>query len=260
MAHTRVSPPAIAARGHYASRLKGLRRGGRHERATRLPSQALQGGNQPRALGNPSSEVPAVYIVDDEPGTRESLSYFLGALGLRTEVFDSPRSFLKQYAPGAPGCLILDLRFPEMSGFDLLEHMHEHAIELPTLVLTGYATVALTVRAMQAGALEVIEKPYADQLLLERVQKAFAIDRDRRRARAERQAARERIERLTPREREVAAGIVCGKPTKKIAAELSLSAKTVEAHRKRVMDKSGVGSVPELVRIWDLSRSSRSRS
>lgn len=203
---------------------------------------------------NRGSEGPVVYIVDDEPCTRDSLRFFLEPLGLRTEVFDSPRTFLAHYALGAPGCLILDLRFPEMSGFDLLEHMREHDIELPVLILTGYATVPLTVRAMQAGAFDLFEKPYAAQLLLESVQRAFATDRERRRERAERQAAQERINRLTTRVRQVAAGIVSGKLNKTIAGELSVSVKTVEAHRKRVMEKTGAGSVAELVRIWDLSR------
>lgn len=203
------------------------------------------------AVGN---DDPVVYVVDDEPCTRDSLRFLLEPLGLRTEAFDSPRTFLAHYALGAPGCLILDLRFPEMSGFDLLEHMREHEIELPVLILTAFATVPLTVRAMQAGALEVFEKPFTDQLLVERVQRAFAIDRERRRKRAEQQASRERIDRLSTRERQVAAGIVSGKLTKTIADELSRSAKTVEAHRKRVMAKTGAGSVAELVRIWDLSR------
>src|SRR5262245_32564158 len=201
---------------------------------------------------NSDSEVPVVYIVDDEPSVRESLQFFLGEIGLKTEGFESPHAFLDHYLPGTPGCLILDLRMPDMNGFDVLAQMRERGIELPVLILTAYATVPLTVRAMQAGAIEVFEKTHADQmLLLERIQHAFEVDRKRRRNRIQQLAARERIDRLTDRQRQVAARMVEGKLTKTIADELSLTAKTVEVHRKAVMVKTGAGSVAELVRIWD---------
>lgn len=203
---------------------------------------------------NRGSYCPVVYIVDDEPSTRHSLRFLLEPLGLKTELFDSPQTFLASYALGAPGCMILDLRFRDTSGFDLLEHMRQREIDLPVLILTGFATVPLTVRAMQAGAFDLFEKPYVPQLLLECVQRALAKDRERRRERTEMQAAAERVADLTARQREVAAGVVCGKLNKEIAEELGLSEKTVEVHRRNVMKKTQVGSVAALVRIWDLSR------
>ena len=205
-------------------------------------------------LDDSSSETSVAYIVDDEPSVRESLQFLFSGLGVKTEAFESPRVFLEQYVPGAPGCVILDLRMPEMNGFDVLAHMRERRIDLPAIILTAYATVPLAVRAMQAGAIEVFEKPQADQtLLLERVQHAFEVDRTRRRGRARQQAARERIDRLSPRQRQVAELMVQGQTTKHIADELSVSVKTVEAHRKAVMDKTGAGSVAELVHIWNLA-------
>lgn len=249
------APRVVAARSRNASQRKQVRRGGRRERSTKAPGRAARVGRDPsRTAGSPGEPLPVVYIVDDEAGTRDALRYLLGSLGLRTEGFDSPRAFVDRYVPGTAGCLILDLRFPEMSGFDLLEHMRAQEIELPVLILTGFATVPLTVRAMHAGALEVIEKPCDDQTLLELVQRAFAIDRDRRRERFEWQEAQDRIDCLTPREQQVAAGVVSGKSSKAIAADLSVSEKTVETHRRRVMEKTRVGSIPELVRIWDLCR------
>ncbi|MFN0142271.1 MAG: response regulator transcription factor [Mycobacterium sp.] len=204
-------------------------------------------------LDDSCSKPSVAYIVDDEPSVRESLQFLLGGIGVKTEAFESPRVFLEQYVPGTPGCLILDLRLPEMTGFDVLDHMRERHIDLPTIVLTGYATVPLTVRAMHAGAIDVFEKPHADQSLLEGVQHAFAVDRIRRRERAQQQAARVRIDRLSPRQRQVAELMVEGQPTKNIADELRVAVKTIEAHRKAVMDKTGTGSVAELVRIWNLA-------
>jgi len=203
---------------------------------------------------NRDSDRPVVYIVDDEPSIRNALRFLLEPLGFKTELFDSPRTFLASYALGAPGCMILDLRFQDTSGFDLLEHMRQREIGLPVVILTGIATVPLTVRAMQAGAFDLFEKPISPQLLLECVQRALAKDRECRRERTEMQAAAERVADLTARQREVAAGVVCGKLNKEIAEELGLSEKTVEVHRRNVMKKTQAGSVVELVRIWDLSR------
>jgi FixJ family two-component response regulator len=201
-------------------------------------------------LDESHSGTPVAFIVDDEPGVRGSLQFLLGGIGVKTAAFESPRRFLEQYEPGTPGCVILDLRMPEMGGLDVLAHMRERHIDLPAIILTGYATVPLTVQAMHAGAIEVLEKPHADQTLLERVQQAFEVDRIRRRERARQQASRERIDRLSARQRQVAALVVEGQATKNIAGELSVSIKTIEAHRKAVMDKTGAGSVAELVRIW----------
>jgi FixJ family two-component response regulator len=201
--------------------------------------------------------VSVVYVVDDSQGTRESLRFLLNSVGIAVEVFESPALFLERYRPGAPGCLILDLRFRDMSGFELLQRMSSDGIELPVFVLTGYATVPMTVRLMQAGALEVIEKPFDPELILERVREAFAIDRRRRSRREKCQWAQERITALTLRELQVAQGIVAGKLSKVIAEELSVSPKTIEAHRKRVMVKTGARSVPALVRMWDLAHRRR---
>lgn len=205
------------------------------------------------SLDGSSNASAVAYIVDDEPSVRDSLQFLLGSIGVRTEAFESPRLFLEQYVPGTPGCLILDLRLPEMTGFDVLEHMRERHIDLPAIILTGYATVPLTVRAMHAGAIEVFEKPHADQALVEGVQHAFAVDCHRRRERDRQRAARARIERLSPRQRQVAQFMIDGHATKYIADELSVAVKTIEAHRKAVMTRTGAGSVAELVRIWDVA-------
>lgn len=138
-----------------------------------------------------------------------------------------------------------------MTGFDVLDHMRAHHIDLPAIILTAYATVPLAMRAIHAGAIDVLEKPHAEQTLLECVQDAFAIHRIRQQKRARQHAACARLDRLSPRERQVAALMVEGHATKHIAEQLRVAVKTIEAHRKAVMDKTGAGSVAELVHIWD---------
>jgi len=173
----------------------------------------------------------------------------LESVGLRVETHASARAFLDSYDPERPGCLVLDIRLPGMGGLDLLTQLRERAIALPTIVVTAFGDVRTTVRAMRHGAIDVMEKPFADQVLLDRVQQAIELDRHARVADAKRRAAVALFARLSRREREVLALVTAGKPNKSIAAELGVAAKTVEAYRAALMRKLCVGSVAELMRL-----------
>jgi len=191
---------------------------------------------------------PYVYVVDDDQSVRNSLQWLLESVGIRTRVFADARSFLDTYQPGSPGCLVLDVRMPGMSGLDLQQQLRELEIDVPVIIVTGHADVPMAIRAMKDGAVDFIEKPYSDQILLERIQAALASD-------VQEQARRERVARiranfdhLTFREKQIFERIVAGKPNKAIATELSISVKTVEVHRSRLMSKMQAGSLSELVK------------
>lgn len=189
---------------------------------------------------------PTVFVVDDEQPVCESLRWLLEPLRLNIETYASARNFLSVYDPARPGCLVLDVRMPRMSGLELQEELSARQIRLPIIMITGHGDVPMAVRAMRAGAVDFIEKPFNEQTLLERIQHALAADARQRREDAECKAVRERIKALTAREREVLERIVAGKSNKLIASELGISTKTVEAHRAKVMEKMGAHSVAEL--------------
>ena len=195
-----------------------------------------------------STLTPIVYIVDDDPAMRSSLRWLIESVGLTVRTCASAQEFLRTYQ-GDPGCLVLDVRMPGMSGLDLQAELAARRIEIPVLIVTGYAEVALAVRAMKGGAFDFIEKPFSDQALLDRIRAAVALDEESRRHRAARQEVAARLRLLTARERDVLTRVVTGKSNKVIAAELQLSTKTVEVHRSHVMEKLKADSLADLIRL-----------
>ena len=188
------------------------------------------------------SEEAAVFVVDDDPAVRDSIAMFIRAEGLEVRTFDSARSLLAEWERCKPGCLIVDLRLPGASGLDLQERLAGDDNAPPIIFLTGYGTVPAAVRALKAGAMDFLEKPFDPAVLLALVREALARDRARR-------ADIRRLDALTRREREVLGKVVEGETNKVIAANLGISVRTVELHRARGMRKLGVRSVAELVRL-----------
>ena len=194
----------------------------------------------------PSS--PVVIIVDDEAAVRESLDSLFHSIGLRTLLFASPAELLQGLIPDAPGCIVLDVRLPGISGLDFQCQLTSHGIELPIVFMTGHGDIPMSVRAMKAGAVDFLSKPFHDQDMLDAV--AVAINRDRK-GRTETAALsdlRARYETLTQREREVMTHVVSGLMNKQVAGLLGLSEITVKIHRGNVMRKMGVRSLADLVR------------
>ena len=192
---------------------------------------------------------PTVFVVDDDRAMRESLSWLLDSVGLHVRSYATAADFLADHDPAQPGCLVLDVRMPGMSGLDLQAELARRGVELPTIVITGHAEVSMAVRAVKSGAIDFIEKPFSDQLLLDRVRQALEIDRQAREVRSRREDARRRLATLTAREREVLNLVVAGRANKEIAFELGVSPKTVEVHRAHVMSKMCVDSLAELIRV-----------
>lgn len=192
---------------------------------------------------------PTVFVIDDDPAMCSSLRWLLQSVELEVETYPTAEEFLGAYDSQRPGCLILDIRMPGMSGLNLLEELPARGITLPAIVITAYAEVATAVRALKAGAVDFLEKPFSDEVLLERVHQAIETDREAREVQALRADVTARFASLTPREREVMELVTAGKANKVIAAELGLSPKTVEVHRAAVMDKMQADSVAELVRF-----------
>jgi len=192
---------------------------------------------------------PSVFIVDDDEAVRSSLRLLIKSVGLIPTALGSAREFLEKYDPAQPGCLVLDVRMPQMSGLELQEHLNRHGAVIPVIFITGHGDVPMAVEAMQAGAFDFLQKPFRDQDLLDRIQKALEKDRANRAVLNERSLIRERLESLTPREREVLDMVSSGKPNKIMAADLGVSQRTVEIHRARVMEKMGASSLAQLVRM-----------
>ena len=190
-----------------------------------------------------------VFIVDDDQEVRQALALLMESVGLQVATFASGNDFLQQFDPGQPGCLVLDVRMPGMSGLELQARLAAEIIHPPVIIITGHGDVPMAVRAVQAGALDFIEKPFNDQALLDSVHRALDLDA-RQRGRASKLAEiRARLETLTPREQEVMKMVVAGKRNKVIAFELSVSQSTVEAHRARVMEKMQAASLSDLMRM-----------
>jgi two-component system response regulator FixJ len=192
---------------------------------------------------------PVVFVVDDDPAMRDSLRWLIESTGLQVETFADAQTFLARIRPDVPGCLVLDIRMPDMSGLDLQAELGRRSVGLPTIMVTGHAEVPMAVRAVKAGAIDFIEKPFSDQLLLDRVRQGIEMDRQEREGRARRAEVLRRMSLLTQREREVLHLVVAGRANKEIAAALELSPKTVEVHRAHVMEKMQASSVAELVRF-----------
>ncbi len=192
---------------------------------------------------------PVVYIIDDDRLARESLKWLIESAGQEVRVFESGITFLDHYQVGDPGCVVLDVRMPEINGMELHAKLRESGANIPVIIVTGHADVAMAVRAMKAGAWDFIEKPYNDALMLERVQGAIACDMDNRRNQERIDEIRQRVQLLTPRELEVMGHVIRSAQNKVIAQALGISVKTVELHRANLMAKMEVASSTELVRL-----------
>ena len=198
---------------------------------------------------NTSPSQPTVYVVDDDQAMRSSLQWLIESVGLNVECFDSAERFLDSYYPGRPGCLLLDVRMPGMSGLELQDYLMNNEIRIPVIIITGHGDVPMSVRAMKAGATDFIEKPFNDEMLLDSIRNALSLDEDQRDRQAERAELAARLAHLTPREHEVMNMVTNGRSNKEIANTLGVSAKTVEAHRAKVMEKMKAQSLAELVRM-----------
>jgi FixJ family two-component response regulator len=196
---------------------------------------------------------PTIFVVDDDEGVRNSLRFLLRSVGLTTRTLSSATEFLDTYGPSQAGCLVLDVRMPGMSGLELQQQLNLRGVTIPVIFITGHGDVPMAVEAMQHGAFDFLQKPFRDQDLIDRIQRALERDARSRAALAQHEKIRERIGSLTPREREVLTLMTQGKPNKVMAADLGVSQRTVEIHRARVMEKSGAASLAQLVRmIMDL--------
>jgi two-component system response regulator FixJ len=197
-----------------------------------------------------------VYIVDDDEAVRNSLRLLVKSVGLTAMALISAQEFLATYDPLQPGCLVLDVGMPGMSGLELQQQLNLCGAVIPVIFITGHGDIPMAVEAMQQGAFDFLQKPFRDQDLIDRIQRALEKDRANRAALDERSRIRERHEMLTPREREVLALVTSGKANKIMAADLGLSQRTVEVHRARVMEKMGASSLAHLVRmVLDLEES-----
>lgn len=196
-----------------------------------------------------SKRKPTVYIVDDDDGMRRALGVLMTTVGYQPAAFASPREFIAKYDPSLPGCLVLDVRMPEMSGLEVQQHLNRSGSMLPVILVSGHGDIPMAVQAMKDGAFDFLQKPFRDQDLLDRINGALKLDAENR-ASVDRLAdLTQRAGSLTPREREVMALVVDGKANKVIAIDLSLSERTVEIHRANVMEKMGARSVAHLVKM-----------
>jgi FixJ family two-component response regulator len=198
-----------------------------------------------------SQAKPTVFVVDDDPSMRRSLESLLTSVGHQVRLFSSAPEFMQAVRGDSPGCLILDVRLPGMSGLAFQQELAKAGVSLPVIFITGHGDVPMTVRAMKAGAVEFLTKPFDDQVLLDAVHAALERDRARLRDDAGLATLRARYEELTERERQVLGHVVAGWVNKRIAGELGLSVVTIKVHRGQVMRKMQAKSVAELVRMTD---------
>ena len=196
-----------------------------------------------------NERAPIVFVVDDDPSVRRSIKRLIGSVGLQVELFGSAQEFLLSKRPDAPSCLVLDIRLPGISGLDFQHELAEANIHIPIIFITAHGDIPMTVRAMKAGAVEFLTKPFREQDLLDAIQLALERDRVRRQGDAEIAVLRERFESLTPREREVLPWVVSGLLSKQIADAIGTSEASVKVHRSQLMRKMAADSVADLVRM-----------
>jgi two-component system response regulator FixJ len=203
---------------------------------------------------------PQVMVVDDDSGVRNAMRSLLKSVGLECTLFASAQEFLAAHDPSQPGCLLLDIRMPGMSGLELQQQLNLRGAVIPVIFMTGHGDIPMAVEAMQHGAFDFLQKPFRDQDLIDRIQRAIAKDGELRKSLGEHARIKSHLESLTPREREVLDLMTQGKQNKAIAQDLGVSPRTVEIHRARVMEKMSAQSVAELVRMMlDLGQASSSR-
>ena len=195
------------------------------------------------------SSEPTVFIVDDDESVRTGLEILFKSMGIKFETYACGVEFLQHYDPLRPGCLIIDVRLPDISGLDLQQKLKMLDYVVPIIIITGYANVSMAVGAMENGAMIFLEKPLEEQVLLENVQKAFVKDAEARKEQARQTTLKKRMDALSEREQEVLHLVVAGKSNKKMAAELGISEKTVDFHRANIKEKTGLETVAELVQL-----------
>ncbi len=195
-----------------------------------------------------------VHVIDDDEAMRQSLEFLLDTAGYAARTYESAPQFLDHLKQLEPGCIVTDVRMPEMSGLDLVRRLNAEGVGLPVIVLTGHGDVPLAVEAMKAGVKDFLEKPFDDEVLLSAVAAALDSGKEAQREEAERRQFETMLASLSPREKDVLHGVVAGKPNKVIALELGISPRTVEVYRANVMTKTGAGSLSDLVRMALLAR------
>ena len=195
------------------------------------------------------SREETVFVVDDDQAMRSSLQWLIESMGMRVETYDSAQAFLDAYYPGRAGCLLLDVRMPGMSGLELQAYLARREYRIPVIIITGHGDVSMAVKAMKNGAVDFIEKPFDDEALIVSIRNALQHEEKQRALRAQRADIAARMAELTPREHQVMSMVTDGRSNKEIATTLGVSAKTVEVHRARVMDKMRADSLAELVRM-----------
>ena len=203
------------------------------------------------AVKSTASTYPVVFVVDDDESIRDSLSSLLRSVGLHVETFTSPSELLKIDLPNTPSCLVLDVRLPGVSGLDFQADLAKAQIEIPIIFITGHGDIPMTVKAMKAGAIEFLTKPFRDQDLLDAVQAGLARDRARRASMTSTADLRKQYDALTPREKEIMALVSSGLMNKQAAAEIGVTEITIKVHRGNVMRKMGARSLADLVRMAD---------
>jgi RNA polymerase sigma factor (sigma-70 family) len=201
-----------------------------------------------------------VFVVDDDPSVRSSLKFLLSSVGLQVESFESAETFLQRKPADAPSCLVLDVRLRGLSGLDFQRELAARNIRIPIVFVTGHGDIPMSVRAMKAGAIEFLTKPYRDQDLLDAVRVALERDRARREEEKDLTDLRQRFESLTPREQEVISMVVSGKLNKQIAGELGTAENTVKVHRSRAMEKMNAQSFADLVRMIEKLKGSAEKA
>jgi RNA polymerase sigma factor (sigma-70 family) len=197
------------------------------------------------------TDAAIVFVVDDDPSVRSSLKFLISTVGLQVESFDSANAFLRRKAVDVPSCLVLDVRLPGLSGLDFQRELAARNIRIPIVFVTAHGDIPMTVRAMKAGAVEFLTKPFRDQDLLDAIRVALERDRARREQEKELVALQQRFESLTSREREVISMVVSGMLNKQIAGELGTAENTVKVQRSRAMEKMRAQSVADLVRMTE---------
>ena len=192
---------------------------------------------------------PIVFVVDDDEAVRNSLRLLLKSVGLAASALPTAQEFLDTYRPNQPGCLVLDVRMPGMSGMELQQQLNIRGAVIPVIFISGHGDIPMAVEAMQQGAFDFLQKPFRDQDLIDRIRYALVKDQTNRAELKELARIQERLASLTPREREVLTLVASGKPNKVMAGDLGVSQRTVEIHRARVMEKMGASSLAQLVRM-----------